>query len=321
MVIEVMRQALLGMVMVTGGGPQPELGGEAAAAEAWTERFVDGGEGVRLLVRERGTGEAVVVLAGGPGFSGDYLCAMAGALAESSHVIVPDPRGTGRSELAEWDPAQVTMEKMVRDLETIRESLDIERWTVVGHSFGGIAAMAYAGAHPERVRAMVLIGPGGPTPEYASWLGENMVARLDAEHLALVEHWQEPTRFGADPARAIVELNFALAPAFTADPSVGDRLAREMLTPDTFNPNVTLAMQAWLRAGYDLRPALAAVECPVLIVQGRQDPLGERTLEMVRAALPQSRVEWIEDCGHWPFVEQEERFNALLRDVLSKPAD
>jgi proline iminopeptidase len=76
---------------------------------------------------------------------------------EAYRIVLFDQRGCGKSrphacleENTTWD--------LVRDMETIRESLDIERWAVFGGSWGSTLALAYAQTHPRRVKALVLRG-------------------------------------------------------------------------------------------------------------------------------------------------------------------
>jgi proline iminopeptidase len=99
-----------------------------------------------------GDGPDVLVLSGGPGCV-NYL--ENDALAPSgARAWFPEPRGVGRSGGDPHDLAQA-----VADLETIRNEVGADSWTVVGHSFGSDLAVRYALDHPERVRAVVGLGP------------------------------------------------------------------------------------------------------------------------------------------------------------------
>jgi proline iminopeptidase len=56
----------------------------------------------------------------------------------------------------------------------------------------------------------------------------------------------------------------------------------------------------------------------VLVVQGRQDPIGESTAFQIRDALPGATLRFVEESAHWPFVEQEEAFLAIVREFLTQ---
>ena len=101
-------------------------------------------------------GAPIVFLHGGPG---------AGSTAthrrffDPSHyrIVVFDQRGAGRSTPLGSLEANTTAH-LIADLETLRQHLDIESWAVFGGSWGSTLALAYAEAHPERVRALILRG-------------------------------------------------------------------------------------------------------------------------------------------------------------------
>jgi proline iminopeptidase len=114
------------------------------------ELTVSASDGVPLHVRWTGEGMDVVVLSGGPGYV-HYLARedLAPAGARSSF---PDPRGVGRSGGGPHD-----MARAVADLEDIRQALGLDRWVVLGHSWGADLAVRYALGHAGRVAAVVAV--------------------------------------------------------------------------------------------------------------------------------------------------------------------
>lgn len=111
-------------------------------------------DGVELDVELLGDGPPVVWLPGGPGLE-NYLRPVAAALPGFRHVLA-DPRGTGRSA---GGPHPLTV--AVQDLEDLRRALSVDRWTVVGHSWGADLALAYGLTHPgPLVRILSFAGTG-----------------------------------------------------------------------------------------------------------------------------------------------------------------
>lgn len=108
-----------------------------------------------LHVRGTGSGPAVLVLSGGPGCV-NYLADPALA-PEGFRAVHPDPRGVGRSSGGPHD-----MERAVGDLEVVRHALAVERWIVVGHSWGSDLAVRYAVEHPRAVVGVVGVAGRGP---------------------------------------------------------------------------------------------------------------------------------------------------------------
>jgi proline iminopeptidase len=111
---------------------------------------------VRLGVVSEGIGPPFVLHSGGGGLE-DYLAPVAALVDDLVTVVRFDPRGCGRSEHV--GPYDVTT--LLRDLDTLRETLGHERWLVGGHSAGADLALAYALEHPERTSGLVLISGTG----------------------------------------------------------------------------------------------------------------------------------------------------------------
>jgi len=92
--------------------------------------------------------------------------------AHEYRVIIPDLRGHGQSDAPF---SQYTMEELIEDINTIADVLELpEKFTLVGHSFGGSVCVEYAAAHPERLKNLVLIATAGeyPLPKSASILSK-----------------------------------------------------------------------------------------------------------------------------------------------------
>jgi pimeloyl-ACP methyl ester carboxylesterase len=147
-------------------------------------------DGTELHYREDGRGAAVVVLAGGPLVDAAYLGDL-GGLTERVRLIVPDLRGTGDSP-APADPALLRCDRLVDDVEALREHLALDRLDLLAHSAGAAVAVLYAARHPDRVGRLVLVTPSprvvgiDPTP----------ADRLATARLRAAEPWF-PAAFAA----------------------------------------------------------------------------------------------------------------------------
>lgn len=116
--------------------------------------FVDA-NGVMIYYKEFGSGEPLMIVHGGPGASHDYFLPHLLPLARSNRLIFIDERGSGKSEKLE-DVKQYTVENMVEDVEAIRIALDLGKMAVLGHSFGGVLAQAYALKYQENLSHLIL---------------------------------------------------------------------------------------------------------------------------------------------------------------------
>jgi proline iminopeptidase len=274
-------------------------------------------DGVSLSYRVFGKVTPIILLSGGPGISSDYFAPLAKALGETHQAVLLDQRGTGKSRIETIDPATINFEAYINDLEFVRKSFQAERWILLGHSWGGILAMAYAAKYPERVQAMILTGSGGINMDFVQYYPANVLSRLTPAERDAAQFWLEPTRFMANPDRALLEYSRVTAPAMVFDRKHAYALVEQTLGDGGFNTAVNLTMnQQWMMNPYDFREPLRNLKSPVLIVQGRQDPTGESTAYQIQQSLPNAKLRFIEQCGHWAFIEREQQFVQIVIDFL-----
>ena len=124
--------------------------------EPYDVRMLNVGDGHSLYVEQSGNpnGLPVVMLHGGPG-SGCKPKHRQMFDPQVYRVVIFDQRGCGRSQPAGRVVANTT-DHLVADIEMIRETLGIESWVVYGNSWGSALGLAYAEAHPERVKGLVI---------------------------------------------------------------------------------------------------------------------------------------------------------------------
>jgi hypothetical protein len=99
--------------------------------------------GVKLWYESEGYGPALVLIAGGPGLSHSYFHPCFSVLATSFRIIYFDAFGTGKSDRAH-DLHEYSFSRDVENLEGLRKALGLGKINVLGHSYGGMVAQAYA---------------------------------------------------------------------------------------------------------------------------------------------------------------------------------
>lgn len=273
------------------------------------------GDDAELHYTVLGEGRPILLLAGGPGFSGDYMLPVADAL-PGFRSIVLDQRGTGRSRLQLLDASTVNLAKAVADIEALRIHLAEDQLVVVGHSWGGMLAMAYAAEHSDRVRGLMLIGPGGPNLDFLDYFSSNIDSRLTAADREAVAFWSDPGRANRNGGRVAYEQFRAMLPGYVYQRRSALALI-EALDADSFRPRVNELMMGNLGTiGYDLTGRFEAFDRPVLILQGRQDPVGESTAFQIQRMIRGADLQFIERCGHFPWVERRDEFDARVARFL-----
>ncbi|HEU4674427.1 MAG TPA: alpha/beta fold hydrolase [Motilibacteraceae bacterium] len=231
------------------------------------------------------------------------------ALAEHFTVVAPDLLGHGASAKPRADYSLGGFANGMRDLLTL---LHIERATVVGHSFGGGVAMQFAYQFPDRTERVVLVGSGG--------LGRSVNPLLRAATLP-----------GSGPALAAA----TWPPVRTAVTAVADVATRAHLPWTGDLPAMTQVYRALgepaarraflhvLRAAVDWRGqvvtmldrAYLAEEMPVLVVWGRRDTvLPLKHARAAAAVIPGARIEVFDRSGHFPMLDEPERFADVVTD-------
>lgn len=276
-----------------------------------TEYVIISEDQTKLSIREFGVGTPVVLLAGGPGLNTDYLKPVWENLRLNFRCIVLDQRGTPNSFVSSVDSASMSMRNYLNDIATLQEHLNLERIVIVGHSWGGMLAMEYAAHHPKKVSKLILIGPGGPTGKFFSYFGDNIYMRLyedDLSEAAGLDSMNQPTLKAIWPGY-FYHRKMAIESKLKTD---FDSMFGQ--------PNVIDFTYSNYTAGDAQRiKLLKAFSGQVEIIQGRQDPIGESTVFEIVNILSQSNITFIEQCGHFPWLEGEEpkhQFFTVLNNVL-----
>jgi proline iminopeptidase len=208
---------------------------------------------------------------------------------------------------------------VVQDLEALREHLKLDRIFLVGHSWGGMLAMAYAAAHPDRIDKLVLIGSGGPTLEFTGWFGDNIHARLRPEDEEAQRYWRDAAKRGVSADKAAIEGVRAIVPGYFYDRAKALAFGAQ-LSESAYHFDVNEALFADLGKSFDLRTGLKMVDRPVLIVAGHQDPIGDKTSEDIHTLIKSSTLVYLDKCGHFPWLEQPEAFRRAIASFMEAPS-
>lgn len=283
------------------------------------EGFVEGA-GARIFFKTTGRGVPLLLLHGGPGADhSDFLPAL-NPLGKRCRLVLIDERGSGRSERLA-DPAGYTLKRMVMDLECVRKHLQIDRWVVLGHSFGGILAQAYAVRHPKRLLGLVLAGAGSSAQcvdadfrDLRRRLPRVLRSRLTSCEKAGIfqANGAYSRQYAAASAKALAPQMFARnpPPRFEKTPALGMEVLREMwVRRSDFRIDGNLK-------GFDFTKQLARVKVPSLVVIGDRDLVSMRTAATTRASLPRATLVVMAECAHMMFIDQTARFNRLVGEFV-----
>jgi proline iminopeptidase len=273
-------------------------------------------DGRRLGYTVVGGGTPLVCHPGGPGMDGRYFEDLAG-LAEVRTLVLVHPAGTGGSD--PWTEDAYSLERRADDVDDLRAELGEERIDYLGHSAGGFVGQRYAARYPQRVRKLLLVGT------FARFTDELRVALGRQAQLHAAEPWFEDVLqaharrvardYADDDEFASLYMQgfrFFFArygdaeQAFTARLNeLGSRMDRRTL--ESFNDQL---------ASFDLRPDLPRIAAETLIVNGELDAARAGEQELLDG-IGTARLTIVAEAGHFPWVEQPQRFRDAVLPSLS----
>jgi proline iminopeptidase len=248
---------------------------------------------------------------GGLHFGHDVLWPALAPLSANRQLVFFDQRGRGKSQQPPGARG-ARIEHDAGDVPAIRAALGIDRWNVVGHSWGGGIAMLAAAQDPEAVNKLVLVDAVGPTSEWLSRLHQAALDRLDGERRDALARL-DPLALHEDNIGRHAEYTSALYPAWFADREFGAIFSSPRASSGT-----GAAVAARLRReGYDWTDRISSIRVPTLIVHGDHDLLDVSVARSLSRLIAGSEVSIIEHAGHMPFWEAPEDFFARVERFLA----
>lgn len=263
-------------------------------------------------MREKPT---LLLLHGGPGMDHSTYKPGFSQLADIAQVIYLDHRGNGRSDRG---PREAwTLAQWGDDVHGFCEALGIARPIVMGVSFGGMVALAYATRHPEHPSKLILVST------------EAAGGRHMEERVALFERLGGP-QVGALARRRLLEgtIDEALLetwvrlcfPVYTRAPRNPAWVQRAITNPEV---HIGFTRPGGEGRTFNFLPMLQHIQCPTLVMGGEEDPMIPIICQQeIAAALPPHlvRFERFPGCGHGVVTDAAERAMALIREFIGSPA-
>ncbi|WP_046780070.1 alpha/beta fold hydrolase [Streptomyces yangpuensis] len=281
-------------------------------SESVTEFVFAAPDGTHLAYRSHGGGDPLVCVPGGPADS-SYLGDL-GGLSAHRRLIVMDLRGTGRSAVPR-DTSSYRSDRLVDDIEALREHLGLHRIDLLGHSAGANPAMQYAARYPERVGRLALITPS----TRAVGMVVTGETRRELARLRAGEPWF-PAAFAA--LESLIAGTGgdrdAIAPFFYG--RWDDEARRHHAAGRPGNPEAVARFGA--EGAFDpeaTRAGLAAaLRAPVLLLAGEFDLNSPpRSVAACAELFPDATLVVQRGAGHYPWLDDAGRFVAAAAAFLA----
>jgi proline iminopeptidase len=271
--------------------------------------------GVQIHYTVRGSGLVLIAHSGGPGMDARDWDDFA-RIEEVVTIVAIHPRGSGLSGPAAGDA--YLLPDYAADVEALRLHLGLERPIVMGWSHGGMVAQQFAFSYPDSLSKLILFDTSAYFGEFLNdieaavqefkdepWF-ERSFAALKAEWDGNYETDEDMARLWAEEMKFYFKTFDGRAEAYherTKD------LPVRIAPLKTFNDKEAVSM--------DLRPHLAKITVPTLVIVGRHDFITNVSMaeEMVKH-IPNARLEIFEDSGHFAFVEEPEKFYRVIKEFV-----
>lgn len=293
------------------------------------EGFVDSG-GVLIYFKAVGQGEPLFIVHGGPGASHDYLLPHILPLMRRNRLIFIDERGSGRSQKLE-DPKGYTLDAMVQDVEAVRQGLGIEKMALLGHSFGGVLAQAYALAHPDRLTHLVLCSTFHSTPKMnevfqrmKAAMAPDLRKRIDALEKAglygkgkpFEQNRYTPEYMAAAWGDGYFPYLYQSRPDANYDPAANGAMAWDLYR-EMWGSHGEFVIDGNLK-DVDFTDRLPSIKIPTLITVGDHDESAPSLAQEMHALIPGSRLVVLPRSGHMTFVDQPGLWLSAVGDFLAE---
>lgn len=260
---------------------------------------------------DEGQGTPLVFVHGTPTWSFEWRHLIKG-LRGQYRCLAPDHLGFGLSDKP-TDYAVLRPEDHARRFADWVDHLGLKDITLVVHDFGGPIGLAYALAHPENVRALVLLN---------TWMWP----------LTGDSHFETPGKLLGGPVGRLLYERFAFSPRVILPSAYGDKkkltpalhaqYLQPLPSPETRRSTYALAQSllgstVWYASLWEQRERIASL--PALVLWGMKDPaFRPQELRRWQELLPSAIVHPFENAGHWPHEEEPKEVARFLEDFLNR---
>lgn len=264
--------------------------------------------------------QTVMLLGGGPAFSSWNLEPIQKKIAAMGYTtLLMDMAGIG--ENAHVKPQKI-LDTWVKQIHLVlnKEAPKQDSITLVGHSWGALMAMLYQRQYPSNIEKVILLNP--VDPEKKSML--NLTAEIDQRNRLekglkwdSEEAWEQKTDISINEVEAITLKQITqVLPTYFMDYQQGLAYAEQFTTQDF---DIDLNIQTWKE--YDQNPisyqTLQQHPSDYYFLECKQDYLMPYNLDAMSAKMTFKSVDLLDQCGHFPWIEQPDSFYSHLKTYLS----
>lgn len=292
------------------------------------EGFVDA-HGVLIYYKIVGRGAPLMIVHGGPGASHDYLLPYLLPLARNNKLVFIDERGSGRSEKLQ-DVSQYTVENMAEDVEEVRQALGLGKVSLLGHSYGGVLAQAYAFKYQQNLTHLILGGTFYSTAEMNKVLAREK-QNMPPEELQKLQALEKAGLFGKGKpweqhrypdeyaklawGDGYFPYLYQARPDPNYDPASGNTSTSWDLYREMWGSHGEFIIDGNLKS-VEYADKLPGIKVPTLLICGDHDESDPSLSRFMHEKIAGSKLVVLPQSGHMAFVDQPNLYIKAVNDFL-----
>jgi len=293
------------------------------------EGFVDS-HGALIYYEAMGRGAPLVIVHGGPGASHDYFLPYLLPLMRSHKLVFIDERGSGKSSKLE-NPKQYTIANMVEDIEAVRQTLDLGKISLLGHSFGGALVQGYAFKYQKNLSHLILGSTFASTRELNEALAK-MKANMDPKDRERVNALETAGLFGKGEVwehgryseeyaklawgKGYFPYIYHNQPDPNYDPLSSNTSTAWDVYREMWGSDGEFIVDGNLRE-VEYVDRLSEIKVPTLVMVGEHDESDPKMSKEMHEKIAGSQLVILPNSGHMTFVDQTELFLKAVQDFLA----
>jgi len=262
--------------------------------------------------------DPIIVLHGGAGkLDHSYLLPQMCNLVNNTTVTFYDQRGTGKSSGFNLNSAAINIDDYIKDLEALRNEFGYKKFVLIGHSWGGLLAMRYATLYQEYISKLVLIDAIPASADGFKVFSFEFAKKqvLIQDELNKIKASDEFNRGDTNAIRDYYHKSYSI---YFYDPKLARLLSVDMSMQSYENGTIirNILGATYLKT-YDITTELKKLKLPTLIVHGDHDIVPSWTALQTHDLIKNSKIVIINNCGHFPYIEEPKRFFAIIEQFLN----
>lgn len=262
-----------------------------------------------------GKGEPLLVINGGPGISSSGMETLAQGISKKGYqVIIFDQRGTGKSKLKEKSSTTINIDLMINDIEELRKYLRIQKWNILGHSFGGLLATMYYEKYSENVNKLIFVSSAGLNMDFTKYLNLRIRQNLSSAQRDSLDFFQTKVDNGEGTTVNRKKRSFYLAHAYLYKTNAINVVAKRILSID-YKVN-SIVLQDLFDRKINYGKKFINSTTPVLILNGDHDIISNDTAIEIKNAFGNSTLIILNDCSHYGWLDNPNEFYSILFKFL-----